>query len=217
MLLLELGLRVSEAVGADIEDLGEQGRHRVLHPKGNGQRTKASVAPLNPAVAHAVDEARAGCSQGPLLITSTGRRLTRQHAGKLIKRLGEQIGLPSLHPYALRHGFVTISLDEGASLRDVQDAARHARSSHHTPLRQEPQQPQPPPHPPATRSTRALTLQLVAEKCQPHLRATPSTVAPWLSACLQDAFGELDAACEDFQTEDQCSDHTELAEQSDRV
>jgi integrase/recombinase XerD len=60
------------------------------------------------------------------LITASGRRLTRQHAGKLIKRLGEQIGLPSLHPHALRQGFVTISLDEGASLRNVQDAARHA-------------------------------------------------------------------------------------------
>jgi integrase/recombinase XerD len=126
LLLLELGLRVSEAVGADIEDLGEQGRHRVLRIKGKGQATKAAVAPLNPAVAHAVDQARAGRTSGPLLITSTGARLTRQHAGKLIKRMGEQIGLPHLHPHALRHGFVTLSLDEGASLRDVQDAARHA-------------------------------------------------------------------------------------------
>ena len=125
LLLLELGLRVSEAVGADIKDFDEQGRHRVLHLKGKGQRTKASVAPLN-AVAHAVDQATAGRTHGPLLITGSGRCLTRQHAGKLIKRFGEQIGLPSLHPHALRHGFVTISLDEGASLRDVQGAARHA-------------------------------------------------------------------------------------------
>jgi site-specific recombinase XerD len=126
LLLIELGLRVSEAVGADIEDLGEQGRHRVLHIKGKGQTTKAAVAPLNAAVAHAVKQAVAGRTHGPLLTTSTGARLTRQHAGKLIKRLGEQIGLPHLHPHALRHAFVTLSLDEGASLRDVQDAARHA-------------------------------------------------------------------------------------------
>lgn len=66
-------------------------------------------------------------TKGPLLVTSTGERLTRQHAGKLIKRMGEQIGIPDLHPHALRHGFVTLSLDEGASRRDVQDdAARHA-------------------------------------------------------------------------------------------
>jgi site-specific recombinase XerD len=126
LLLLELGLRVSEAVGADIEDLGEQGRHRVLKLKGKGQTTKASVAPLNAAVAHAVDQAKGTRTKGPLLISSTGRRLTRQHAGKLIKRMGEQIGLPDLHPHSLRHGFVTLALDEGASLRDVQDAARHA-------------------------------------------------------------------------------------------
>lgn len=126
LLLLELGLRVSEAVGADIEDLGEQGRHRVLAIRGKGQATKASLVPLNSALIDAVACAAAGRTSGPLLITATGRRLTRQHAGKLIRRLGEQVGLPGLHPHELRHAFVTLSLDEGESLRDVQDAARHA-------------------------------------------------------------------------------------------
>jgi site-specific recombinase XerD len=32
----------------------------------------------------------------------------------------------SLHPHDLRHAFVTLALDTGASLRDVQDAAGHA-------------------------------------------------------------------------------------------
>jgi integrase len=32
----------------------------------------------------------------------------------------------SIHPHDLRHAFVTLSLDAGASLRDVQDAAGHA-------------------------------------------------------------------------------------------
>jgi len=126
LLLLELGLRVSETVGANIEDLGEQGRHRVLMIKGKGQATKATPVPLNPSLVDAVNRAAGGRERGPLLITSTGGRLTRQHAGKLVKRLGSQIGLPHLSPHQLRHAFVTLSLDEGASLRDVQDAARHA-------------------------------------------------------------------------------------------
>ena len=126
LLMLELGLRVSETVGADIEDLGEQGRHYVLAIRGKGQATKAALVPINPAIARAIRRVSAGRTSGPLLTTSTGRRLTRQHAGRLIKRLGVEVGIPTLHPHALRHAFVTLALDEGASLRDVQDAARHA-------------------------------------------------------------------------------------------
>jgi integrase/recombinase XerD len=126
LLMLELGLRVSEVVGADLEDLGEQGRHLVLAIKGKGQATKAALVPINPAVARAIKRARGARKYGPLLITSTGRRMTRQQAGRIIKSLGKEIGLPALHPHTLRHAFVTLSLDEGASLRDVQDAARHA-------------------------------------------------------------------------------------------
>lgn len=126
LLLLELGLRVSEAVGADIEDLSEQGRHRVLAIRGKGQKTKAGLVPLNMALVEAIEQATAGRRHGPLLATASGRRLTRQHANKLIHHLGRRIGVPELHPHALRHAFVTLSLDEGGSLRDVQDAARHA-------------------------------------------------------------------------------------------
>lgn len=126
LLMLELGLRVSEAVGADIEDLDEQGPHHVLWIRGKGQSTKASIVPLNQAVSDAVAVVTAGHVAGPLMRTATGRRLTRQHAGRMIKRLGRMIGVPDLHPHALRHAFVTLALDEGSSLRDVQDAARHA-------------------------------------------------------------------------------------------
>ena len=65
LLLLELGLRISEAVGANIEDLGEQGRYRVLQIKGKGQATKATRVPLNPSVSEAVVRAAAGRANGP--------------------------------------------------------------------------------------------------------------------------------------------------------
>jgi site-specific recombinase XerD len=126
LLMLELGLRVSEVVGADVGDLGEQGSFQVLRIRGKGQQTKASVVPLNPAVLKAVAPVVKGRESGPLLITETGRRLTRQHASKVILRLGHEIGMRRLHPHELRHAFVTLALDAGEALRDVQDAARHA-------------------------------------------------------------------------------------------
>ncbi|MCL2419280.1 MAG: tyrosine-type recombinase/integrase [Conexibacteraceae bacterium] len=126
LLMLHLGLRVSEAVGTRIDDLSEQGRHHVLRIKGKGQTTKATLVPLNKPVAEAIATATRGRSSGPLLINEHGLPLSRQQAGRRVKRLGEQIGVPELHPHALRHAFVTLALDEGASLRDVQDGARHA-------------------------------------------------------------------------------------------
>lgn len=126
LLMLELGLRVSEAVGARIEDLSDQGRHRVLRIRGKGQATKATIVPLNPTVAGAIARATEGRAGGPLLVNDRGLALSRQQAGRRIRALGERIGVPRLHPHALRHAFVTLALDEGASLRDVQDGARHA-------------------------------------------------------------------------------------------
>jgi integrase/recombinase XerD len=44
-----LGLRISEAVGADVTDLGEEHDHRVLRVVGKGGKTV--LVPLPPAVA----------------------------------------------------------------------------------------------------------------------------------------------------------------------
>lgn len=77
-----------------------------------------------------VSPAAVHCSYCPLRFGGGRRRLVRHGprlpAGNSLALLMGSQRLPSLHPHALRHGFVTISLDEGASLRDVQDAARHA-------------------------------------------------------------------------------------------
>src|SRR5215468_2660392 len=50
-----LGLRIFEATSADITDLGEEHRHRVLRVCGKG--TKVALIPLPPAVARAIDRA----------------------------------------------------------------------------------------------------------------------------------------------------------------
>jgi site-specific recombinase XerD len=121
-----LGLRIFEACGLNITDLGEEHGHRVLRVVGKGH--KVVLIPLPPAVARSVDRAIAGRPDGPLLLNTTGRRLDRHSATRRLHHLAEDAGihLPRMHPHMLRHTYVTTMLDPGVDLRDFQIAARHA-------------------------------------------------------------------------------------------
>ena len=124
-LLGMLGLRVSEACGVDIGDLGEERGHRVLRVVGKGG--KPATIPLPVPVARALDAACGNREQGPLLRSRTGRRLDRHAAARLVTKTCRAAGITKrISPHSLRHTFVTQLLDAGASLRDVQIAARHA-------------------------------------------------------------------------------------------
>ena len=67
-----LGLRIFEATGADVGDLGEEHGHRVLRVCGKG--TKIVLVPLPPAVGRAVDRAIGNRIRGPILLNSRGAR-----------------------------------------------------------------------------------------------------------------------------------------------
>jgi site-specific recombinase XerD len=128
VLLLGLnGLRISEALGADVTDLDTERGHRVLRITRKGG--KKSTVPLAPRTAEAVESYVWDRSNGPLFITSSGARWHRSEAWRTLRRLAVS-AVPekaqSIHPHDLRHAFVTLSLDAEASLRDVQDAAGHA-------------------------------------------------------------------------------------------
>ena len=121
-----LGLRIFEACGANITDLGEEHGHRVLKVRGKGG--KVVLTPLPPAVQRAIERAVGGRADGPILRTIRGTRMDRHAATRRLKHLADQAGvrLPRMHPHMLRHTFVTTMLDAGVDLRDVQIAARHA-------------------------------------------------------------------------------------------
>jgi integrase/recombinase XerD len=65
-----LGLRIFEATGADIADLGEEHGHRVLRVCGKG--TKIVLVPLPPAVGRAIDRAIGSRTRGPVLVNTRG-------------------------------------------------------------------------------------------------------------------------------------------------
>jgi integrase/recombinase XerD len=121
-----LGLRIFEATGSDIGDLGEEHGHRVLRVCGKGG--KIVLVPLPPAVGRAIDRAVDHRVSGPVLLNSHGTRMDRHAATRRLRRLAETAGIRigRTHPHMLRHTFVTTMLDAGVDLRDVQIAARHA-------------------------------------------------------------------------------------------
>jgi integrase/recombinase XerD len=121
-----LGLRIFEACGASIADLGEEHGHRVLRVRGKGG--KVVLVPLPPAVSRAIDRAAGDRDDGPILRNTLGGRMDRHAATRRLKHLAATAGIrmPRMHPHMLRHTFVTTMLDAGVSLRDVQIAARHA-------------------------------------------------------------------------------------------
>ncbi len=121
-----LGLRIFEAVGADIADLGEEHGHRVLRVCGKG--TKVVLVPLPPAVGRAIDRAIADRASGPILLNTRGARMDRHVATRRLRHLAQHAGvrITRPHPHMLRYTFVSTSLDAGVDLRDVQIAARHA-------------------------------------------------------------------------------------------
>jgi site-specific recombinase XerD len=120
-----LGLRVSEACGVDIENLGIERGHRTVFIIGKGN--KPALIPLPPRVARAVDAARENRLEGPLLLSRAGLRLDRHAATRTVRRLARRAGITKrISPHSLRHSFITAALDAGVPLRDVQIAARHA-------------------------------------------------------------------------------------------
>ncbi len=121
-----LGLRIFEACGANIADLGEEHGHRVLKVHGKGD--KIVLAPLPPAVQRAIERAIEGRAEGPILLNLRGTRMDRHAATRRLKHLADDAGVTvaRMHPHMLRHTFVTTMLDAGVDLRDVQIAARHA-------------------------------------------------------------------------------------------
>lgn len=119
------GLRISEALAADVTDLGHERGHRTLrvHRKGG----KVQLVALPPRAAEAVDHLVADRDIGPIFVTRGSRRLDRFAAAKTVARLAHVAGIEHrVSPHSLRHGFVTIALDAGVALHVVQDAAGHS-------------------------------------------------------------------------------------------
>lgn len=122
MTLLALnGLRISEALNADIDDLSTERGHRTLAIVRKGG--KHVTIPIAPRTGRALDLYIGERTMGPIFLGAKGGRMDRYCADRTVKRAGID---KRISPHSLRHSFITAALDAGVPLRDVQEAASHA-------------------------------------------------------------------------------------------
>ncbi len=119
------GLQVSEATGANIENLGVERGHRTLVITRKGG--KVVTIPLAPRTARAIDLAVGERVDGAIFLGHDRQRLDRHGAAWVVRRVARRAGITKpVGPHTLRHAFITAALDAGVPLRDVQEAASHA-------------------------------------------------------------------------------------------
>jgi integrase/recombinase XerD len=100
------GLRVSEAIGIDIENLGMERGHRTLTVLRKGG--KLVTMPLAPRVARAVDLAIGERLEGPVFVDHERQRLDRHAAGRIVRRIAKRADITKrVGPHTLRHAFIT--------------------------------------------------------------------------------------------------------------
>ncbi len=138
LLLFEMlygcGLRVSELVGLNLEDIDRTERWVRVRGKGNKERQVPYGSKAGSALEKYLEIRQAQLINQPteraLLVNHAGRRLTDRGARGIVKFYARMIsGDSALHPHSLRHAFATHLLSDGADLRAIQELLGHARLS----------------------------------------------------------------------------------------
>lgn len=125
------GLRVSETVGINDEDLDREAG--IVRIRGKGKRER--LAPLGSFALRALHrwlavrklsprEPQEG--RAPVFVNKFGRRLTTRSVARMLEKHLRQAALDArTTPHTLRHSFATHLLDRGADIRSVQELLGH--------------------------------------------------------------------------------------------
>ena len=129
-LLYATGIRVSELITLDVDDLNLPGGFLKCFSKG-----KERIIPLYPKAIRALSEyvtdvrpqlVESG-DEAALFVNMSGERMSRQGFWKLIKYYQEKAGIQKdITPHTLRHSFAAHLLENGADLRSIQEMLGHA-------------------------------------------------------------------------------------------
>jgi integrase/recombinase XerC len=130
-LLYASGIRVSELVGLDVDDVDRDRRVLRVLGKGRKERTVPYGAPAERALDAWLTRGRPALAterSGPaLLLGVRGGRLDQREARRTVHTaVTAAPGAPDIGPHGLRHSVATHVLEGGADLRLVQELLGHA-------------------------------------------------------------------------------------------
>jgi integrase/recombinase XerD len=131
-LLYATGLRVSELIEANVEDINL----RMGFVSCNGQHGKARIIPLGRPARAALEEyiyegrvkllRKKSDREKALFLNYYGERMTRQALWKIIRSYAEQAGLnKKITPQILRNSFAVHMVQNGADLKSLQELLGH--------------------------------------------------------------------------------------------
>ena len=129
-LLYATGIRVSELISLDVQDLNLSASFLRCRSKG-----KERVVPLYKgavrAVAAYINDVRPQLLENPeetaLFVNMNGERMSRQGFWKIVKCYQDKAGIhKDITPHTLRHSFATHLLENGADLKSIQEMLGHA-------------------------------------------------------------------------------------------
>ena len=135
------GVRLSELVDVDLEDVNLPGR--VLRVRGKGRKER--LVPFNQSTARALREMMSDQKSSefriqnsklsrrarhPIFLNLRGGRLTTRSVDRIVRQSVRQAAIgQTISPHALRHTFATHLLQAGADLRATQELLGHANLS----------------------------------------------------------------------------------------
>jgi integrase/recombinase XerD len=133
-LLYATGLRVTELVSLEVDDVNMSGPYVRCMGKGSKERTIPIHEQAAAAVAEYLNEGRAALvknrKENALFVNRRGERLTRQGFWLILKQYAKEANITTpVTPHTLRHSFATHMLRGGAPLRNVQELLGHANIS----------------------------------------------------------------------------------------
>ncbi len=133
-LLYASGMRISELVSLNTDDVDTKGGYVRCFGKGNKERIIPIYEQVAQAVTKYIEETRPQLARSKndlaLFLNPRGERLTRQGFWQKLKEYAKSANLSTqVSPHTLRHSFATHMLSGGADLRSVQELLGHANIS----------------------------------------------------------------------------------------